>query len=51
MNGECTIYKPSHDTFQRVIGMIEPNIIQQIQIMCNEYVSQNDGKGIKKYSI
>jgi predicted transposase YbfD/YdcC len=39
---------PSHDTFQRVMGMIEPNIIQQIQIMWNEYVSQNDGEGIKK---
>ena len=39
---------PSHDTFQRVMGMIDPNIIQQIQIMWNEYVSQNDGEGIKK---
>lgn len=39
---------PSHDTFQRVMGMIEPNIIQQLQIMWNEYVSQNDGEGIKK---
>ena len=39
---------PSHDTFQRVMGMIEPNMIQQIQIMWNEYVSQNDGEGIKK---
>lgn len=28
--------------------MIEPNIIQQIQIIWNEYVSQNDGEGIKK---
>lgn len=39
---------PSHDTFQRVMGMIEPTIIQQIQIMWNEYVSQHDGEGIKK---
>jgi len=39
---------PSHDTFQRVMGMIDPNVIQQIQIMWNEYVSQNDGEGIKK---
>lgn len=31
---------PAHDTFQRVMGMIEPNIIQQIQIMWNEYVSK-----------
>ena len=39
---------PSHDTFQRVMGMIDPNIIQQIQIIWNEYISQNDGEGIKK---
>ena len=39
---------PSHDTFQRVMGMIDPNIIQQIQIIWNEYLSQNDGEGIKK---
>ena len=37
---------PSHDTFQRVMGMIEPNIIQRLQVMWNEYVSQNDGEGI-----
>ena len=34
---------PSHDTFQRVMGMIEPNIIQQIQVIWNEYLSHNDG--------
>jgi len=39
---------PSHDTFQRVMGMIEPNIIQQIQVIWNEYLSHNDGEGIKK---
>jgi hypothetical protein len=39
---------PSHDTFQRVMGMIDPNIIQQIQIMRNEYVSQNYSEGTKK---
>lgn len=39
---------PAHDTFQRVMGMIEPNIIQEVQIMWNEYVSKNDGEGIKK---
>ncbi|WP_242951310.1 ISAs1 family transposase [Clostridium kluyveri] len=39
---------PSHDTFQRVIGMIEPNVIQQLQSTWNEYISKNDGENIKK---
>ena len=39
---------PSHDTFQRVMGMVDPNIIQQIQATWNEYISQNDGEGIKR---
>ncbi|WP_368488402.1 ISAs1 family transposase [Clostridium sp. BJN0013] len=39
---------PSHDTFQRVMGMIEPNLIQQIQSTWNEYISKNDGESIKK---
>lgn len=40
---------PSHDTFQRVMGMIEPSKIQQIQAIWNEYISRNEGEGIKKY--
>lgn len=39
---------PSHDTFQRVMGMIEPSKIQQIQAIWNEYISRNEGEGIKK---
>lgn len=39
---------PSHDTFQRVMGMIDPKVIQQLQIIWNEYISKSDGKGIKK---
>lgn len=39
---------PSHDTFQRVMGMIDSSIIQQLQVMWNEYISKNDGEGIKK---
>ena len=29
---------PSHDIFQRVMGMIEPSEIQQIQRIWNEYI-------------
>ena len=39
---------PSHDTFQRVMGMIDPKVIQQLQIIWNEYISKSDGEGIKK---
>ena len=39
---------PSHDTFQRIMGMIEPSKIQQIQVIWNEYISRNEGEGIKK---
>lgn len=39
---------PSHDTFQRVMGMIDPKVIQQLQIVWNEYISKSDGEGIKK---
>ncbi|APM38301.1 ISAs1 family transposase [Clostridium kluyveri] len=39
---------PSHDTFQRVIGMIEPNVMQQLQSTWNECISKNDGENIKK---
>ena len=39
---------PSHDTFQRVMGMIDPKVIQQLQIIWNEYISKRDGEGIKK---
>lgn len=39
---------PSHDTFQRVMGMIDSKVMERVQVMWNEYISQNDGEGIKK---
>ncbi|MEG0237814.1 ISAs1 family transposase, partial [Cetobacterium sp.] len=39
---------PSHDTFQRVMGMIDPKVIQQLQIQWNEYLNTKDGEGIKR---
>jgi hypothetical protein len=39
---------PSHDTFQRVMGIIDPTVIQQLQLEWNEYLATNDGEGLKK---
>ncbi len=39
---------PSHDTFQRVIDIVEPKAIQQLQLEWNKYLSTNDGEGLKK---
>ena len=39
---------PSHDTFQRVMGIIEPKVIQQLQLEWNEYLTTNDGERLKK---
>lgn len=39
---------PSHDTFQRVMGIIDPKVIQQLQLEWNEYLATNEGEGLKK---
>ena len=39
---------PSHDTFQRVMRIIDPTVIQQLQLEWNEYLATNDGEGLKK---
>ncbi|OON94550.1 MAG: transposase [Candidatus Epulonipiscium fishelsonii] len=39
---------PSHDTFNRVMGMIEPVVIQGLQKLWNEYISTEQGESIKK---
>jgi predicted transposase YbfD/YdcC len=46
--GNANEWTEIHDTFQRVMGMIEPVVMQQIQNIWNEYISQNEGEGIKK---
>ena len=38
----------SHDTFQRIMVIIEPKVIQQLQLEQNKYLNTNDGKGLKK---
>lgn len=39
---------PSHDTFQRVMGIVNPEAIQQLQLEWNQYLTTNEGEGIKK---
>ena len=39
---------PSHDTISRVMGFIEPKVIQDMYSKWNEYVSQGEGERIKK---
>lgn len=39
---------PSHDTFQRVMGIIDPKSLQQLQLEWNEYLTTNNGEGLKK---
>lgn len=39
---------PSHDTFQRVMGMINPEFIQQLYLKWNEYLATDEGEGLKK---
>lgn len=39
---------PSHDTFQRVMGMIDPKFIQQLYLKWNEYLATDEGEGLKK---
>lgn len=39
---------PSHDTIQRVMGMISPNYFKQIQDKWHELLSKEEGEKIKK---
>lgn len=39
---------PSHDTIQRVMGMIEPSCLQKIYEKWNELVNSNEGEKLKK---
>lgn len=39
---------PSHDTIQRVMGMIDPKCIQEIYEKWNELVNSNKGEKLKK---
>ena len=39
---------PSHDTIQRVIAMVSPEFMQQIQTQWNELLSSEDGEKVKK---
>ena len=39
---------PSHDTIRRVMGMINPQCIQQMQVKWNELLSSNEGEKLKK---
>lgn len=39
---------PSQYTIQRVMGMIEPKVLQQIQLSWHELLSSNEGDKIKK---
>ena len=39
---------PSHDTIQRVMGMIDPAYMQKIYEKWNELVSKNEGEKLKK---
>jgi len=39
---------PSQYTIQRVMGMIEPKVLQQIQLSWHEVLSSNEGDKIKK---
>lgn len=39
---------PSHDTIRRVMGMINPQYIQQLYLRWNDLLSSNDGEKLKK---
>lgn len=39
---------PSHDTIQRVMGMISPEIIQQLQNKWKEMINGEEGKKLRK---
>lgn len=39
---------PSHDTIRRVMGMINPEYLQQLQNKWNELISSNEGEALKK---
>ena len=39
---------PSHDTIQRVMAMISPDIIQQLQLKWQELLNSNEGEKLKK---
>lgn len=39
---------PSHDTIQRVMGMIRPENLQQLQVRWQELLNSNEGEKLKK---
>ena len=39
---------PSHDTIQRVMGMIRPENLQQLQLKWQEMLDSNEGEKLKK---
>ena len=39
---------PSHDTIQRVMAMIAPEVIQQLQAKWQELLNQDDGEKLRK---
>lgn len=39
---------PSHDTIQRVMGMISPDIMQQIYVKWQEMLNRNEGEILRK---
>lgn len=39
---------PSHDTIRRVMGMISPEILQQLYAKWQERLNRNDGELLKK---
>jgi predicted transposase YbfD/YdcC len=39
---------PSHDTIQRVMGMIKPEVMEGLQARWNEYMSRDEGEALKK---
>lgn len=39
---------PSHDTLARVMGYINPEIIQRLYLEWNNYLAQNEGEKLKK---
>lgn len=39
---------PSHDTIRRVMGMIQPGVLQQLQVKWQEMLDQEEGKVLKK---
>ena len=39
---------PSHDTIQRVMAMVSPEILQQLQVKWQELLNSNEGEKLKK---